>query len=517
MMKKIELSVITPVYNTGKYLTQCIESILNQSFKNFELICVNDASTDNSEKILKKYMKKDPRIKLISNEKNQGQSACRNKGLLAAKGDFIGFVDSDDYISPDMFEKMLKNIKEQKTDIVMCKAQIFNNETQKIEKDSYFDLKCFKDKNFFYEPFKHTDTVNFWNDINVVVWNKFFRKDFLIKNNIKFREGYIFEDLPFFFETFTKAKSVSAIDEYFYFYRTNRNNATMAKNTVKRLDRIDMVYQSYLILEKQSYFKEIKTEVVDFLIHDLFFNFILINSKYQKEYFFRMQKVYRAVDISDVDTTKILTAYFSYFEKIRKNDYKDVLNYFFNQDKYIEEKYTRFETTKKKAYIKGRQDGEKNLKNEYERKLKETENYFQKEIKKLTEQAYQNGITSAEKAYKTQLEEELQKTKDYYEVEMQKRTGESFQNGLTVSQNICQENFSKELEEIKNHYENEIKEKSAESYSSGFEYAKNTYKEKFDQVLQQTNEFYEDKINQLRLNYLEYIEKVLIDKINPKL
>ena len=527
-MRDVELSIIMPVFNTEKYLTQCIESILNQQYKNFELICVDDASTDNSEKIIKNYKKKDKRIKLITNKSNQGQSTCRNIGLSAAKGEYIGFIDSDDYIDINMFEKMLKNIKEQKTDIVMCKVQKFNEKTKKVEKDSYLDLKCFKDKIFFQKPFNHTDTVNFWNGINVAVWNKIFKKDFLTQNNIKFEDNYIFEDLPFFFETYTKAKSISAIDEYCYFYRTNRDDATMTKNTVKLLDRIDMVYKSYLILEKQPYFKEIKTEIVDFLIHDLFFNYLQIDSKYQKEYFFRMQKVYRAIDISDIDTTEILTAYFAYFEKIRNNDYKDVLNYFFNQDKYIEEKYTRFETTKKKAYIKGRQDGEKNLKNEYERRLKETELYFQNKINKLTGQAYENGFKFAENGSKKDYKRELQQTKDFYEKELKHKTDEAYQNGIKDSEDNLKWQFEKELAETKDFYEKEIKEKTDIAFNDGFHTAENSCRQEFNEVINQTKDFYEDKVNQLRkmnsshksddekynrMDYLDYLEKLIIEEI----
>ena len=125
-----EISIIVPVYNVEKYLKRCIDSILNQSFTNFELILVDDGSTDNSGKIIDEYAIKDERIKVIHKE-NGGQGSARNRGLDIAKGNYIGFVDSDDWIHKDMYKCMYKIINEDNTDIV----QVGHNMVEEYTKD----------------------------------------------------------------------------------------------------------------------------------------------------------------------------------------------------------------------------------------------------------------------------------------------------------------------------------------------------------------------------------------------
>lgn len=119
------ISIIVPVYNAEKYLNRCISSLLNQTYYNLEIILVNDGSTDNSKKICKNAAKNDSRIKLI-NSVNEGVSLARNKGLKEANGDYISFVDSDDYVEPDYVEKMLLTLKSKKVDIVYCSAVVEN-------------------------------------------------------------------------------------------------------------------------------------------------------------------------------------------------------------------------------------------------------------------------------------------------------------------------------------------------------------------------------------------------------
>jgi len=123
----VKISVIMPIYNSEKYLKEAIDSVLNQSFKDFELICINDGSTDNSPEILENYRKKDKRIKII-NQKNQGLSAARNKGLKNSEGEFIFFIDSDDYIAKNTLKKLYQNARINDSDIVLYKKARFNGD-----------------------------------------------------------------------------------------------------------------------------------------------------------------------------------------------------------------------------------------------------------------------------------------------------------------------------------------------------------------------------------------------------
>ena len=113
-----KISVIIPVYNTENYLKECLNSVINQTFKDIEIICVNDGSTDNSLSILEEYARTDSRIKII-NQKNQGVSSSRNNGIKSARGEYIMFLDSDDLYKPDLCEKVVEKIDSQSPDIVM--------------------------------------------------------------------------------------------------------------------------------------------------------------------------------------------------------------------------------------------------------------------------------------------------------------------------------------------------------------------------------------------------------------
>ncbi len=327
--KSPKISIITPVYNADLYLEECLNSLLNQTLQDIEIICVNDNSKDKSLKILENFSKKDKRIKIINFEQTCGQSRARNVALEQTSGKYIGFVDADDFVDPDMFEKMYK--KAQNSDIVMCQAKVFDDKVKTYKDDAYFALDCFDDK-FAEKPFTHEDTKDFATEINVSVWNKIYRAEFLKKSGVKFQEGFIYEDLPYFYEVYTQAKKVILLKEFLYSYRINNQNSTMTRTDKNVKDRVDMASRAYDILKKQKYFEEIKSNVLNTIIHDLFYRCLIIDSRYQKEYFFRMQKFFRTLDTTDVDDTLIKSRYYPHFCEIKKRSYDEIVKYFFNQE-----------------------------------------------------------------------------------------------------------------------------------------------------------------------------------------
>ena len=125
-----KVSIIVPFHNVETYIEQCLKSLVNQTLTDIEIICIDDASTDASKDIVKGFMRKDERITLLNTEKPSGQSSARNMGLKIAKGDYIGFVDSDDWVEPDMFEKMYNRALDGDTDITMCQANLFDDKEQ---------------------------------------------------------------------------------------------------------------------------------------------------------------------------------------------------------------------------------------------------------------------------------------------------------------------------------------------------------------------------------------------------
>lgn len=327
--KSPKISIITPVYNADLYLEECLNSLVNQTLEDIEIICVNDNSKDKSLKILQNFAKKDKRIKIINFDKTSGQSRARNVALESVSGEYIGFVDADDFVDLDMFEKMYK--KSQNADMVMCQAKVFDDKVKTYKDDAYFALECFDDK-FAEKPFTHEDTVDFITEINVSVWNKIYRTKFLKKLGVKFQEGFIYEDLPYFYEVYTQAKKVVLLKEFLYSYRINNQNSTMTRTDKNVKDRVDMASLTYDILKKQKYFEKIKSTLLNTIIHDLFYRCLIINSRYQKEYFFRMQKFFKTLDTTDIDDTLIKSRYYPHFCEIKKRSYDEIIKYFFNQE-----------------------------------------------------------------------------------------------------------------------------------------------------------------------------------------
>lgn len=217
-----KISVIIPVYNVEQYLTECLDSILNQTLKDIEIICIDDGSTDNSPNILKEYNK---HIKIITKE-NEGQASARNIGIKEAQGEYIAFIDSDDFIETTMLEKLYTKAKDNNLDITMCKIATYDNQTKEIKDNVwYYMLGVFKD--FEKDIFNHKDTKEFTCNIAVTPYNKIYKTSLLKDNNILFPEGLIFEDEKFFFDTYLRAKRVSIVDEFLYYYRVNRKGSTV--------------------------------------------------------------------------------------------------------------------------------------------------------------------------------------------------------------------------------------------------------------------------------------------------
>ena len=171
-----KISIIIPFYNVEKYIEECIKSVVNQTLKDIEIIFVNDGSTDGSIDIVNKYAKNDSRIKVLSLKERHGQGFARNRAIDIATGDYIGFVDSDDYVEVDMFEKLYVSAIQDDTDITMCLAKEYDDTTGEFIESDYYSLKLFeqyKEDVFSAEATK--DTIL---DMNVALWNKLYKHSY---------------------------------------------------------------------------------------------------------------------------------------------------------------------------------------------------------------------------------------------------------------------------------------------------------------------------------------------------
>ena len=214
------ISVIVPVYNVESYVAECIESIQNQTYMNLEIILVNDGSTDASGDICDKYAAYDERIQVIHKE-NAGVSAARNTGIESANGDYIGFVDSDDYIAPTMYEDMLKLMAEHDLDIIECTAFRNNGDTN-IEGCNDGSLEIFNRD----EALKMA-----MYDCFVAVWSQLYKRRVI--SDVRFPVGRKFEDSAVSYLFIANTKRVGHINRCLYYYRLNPNSTTQTSFDAK--------------------------------------------------------------------------------------------------------------------------------------------------------------------------------------------------------------------------------------------------------------------------------------------
>ena len=234
-----KLSVVIPVYNVEKYLSKCLDSVINQTFDDLEIICVNDASTDNSLLILDKYKHKDNRIIVINNEKNIGLGLTRNRGMEYATGEYIHFLDSDDWLELDSYEK-LYGLSEtfNKPDVIHFEYQYISNiDGSKSNRDYYYKDNLF---NKVLNIEQENDIIGLWDRH---AWNKLYRTKFLKENNLLFNDYPCYEDIEFAFNVLVKSKSICFINDILLNYRYNNSSSLISKYYYLHSN---YVYKSYL-------------------------------------------------------------------------------------------------------------------------------------------------------------------------------------------------------------------------------------------------------------------------------
>lgn len=244
------LSVVVPVYNVEKFLKPCIESILCQSFTDYELILVNDGSKDRSGEICNYYSKKDNRIKVI-HKNNGGLSSARNAGIDIASGEYIAFIDSDDYIRNDMFEILTKLAIENKADIVQCEyKKVYDNIKKYFKNNINDEVKLVNNLEVLSWLYNNQRTVS-----TIVAWSKIYRKDLF--SEIRYPNGKIHEDEFTTYKLLYKSKKIVYTNQELYFYRQRNNSIMGAKYNKNRLALLEALNERLLFFKDKIYFKEI--------------------------------------------------------------------------------------------------------------------------------------------------------------------------------------------------------------------------------------------------------------------
>lgn len=234
------ISIIVPVYNVRNYLSQCIESILSQSYPFLEIILIDDGSTDQSGKICDQYEKLDSRIKVI-HQKNGGAANAKNSGLAVATGEYLSFVDSDDYLEPMAYEIMLACLKKYQADVVQasfCNCYVDGKSTYKTLEG----VKVFET-----EEFLHRYTTDWTCGL---LWDKLYRKSLF--DGIKFEEGHKIDDEFFTYQGVMNAKKIVHIPDVVYNYRKRKSSVMLRKET-----------QQEIVLDKLEYLEKRRKNVVE--------------------------------------------------------------------------------------------------------------------------------------------------------------------------------------------------------------------------------------------------------------
>ena len=291
-MSKIKVSVIVPVYNVEAYLEKCLDSLAKQTLKEIEVIVVNDGSPDNSQKIIDKFEKKYPTIKGYT-KTNGGVSSARNYGIALATGEYIAFVDGDDYVEYDMYEKMYQKAKQGNYDIVACDLNYVYEDgsikrvSSKIEKDTTNIKKTY---------------VNMY----PCVWNKIYKKS-LFNNNILFKEGVWFEDVDFLYKIFPYVKTIGVIKEPLnqYVQRSGSITKTFDKRLYNYISNFNDLIKFY---QENNLYDEYQKELEYCYVRYLYATFVKQATNYKKEEY-------------DVAVKKAIKNVKEHFPHYKKNSY----------------------------------------------------------------------------------------------------------------------------------------------------------------------------------------------------
>lgn len=558
---KNKVSIIIPVRNVENYIGECLDSVTNQTLKEIEIICVDDCSEDKSRQIINQFKEKDDRIVLLSTEKHSGQSTARNIGLSVASGEYIGFVDSDDIVEADMFEKMYDIASRVDSDITMCLSSLIDDKTKEISTDDYYSLKSFEkySESCFDAEIAKNEILNY----PAVIWNKIYKREFLTSIGAKFADGYIYEDLPFCYYTFVNAKKVNILWEYLYKYRQNRMYSTMQNADKKVYDRIPMVSQTYEIFKKLSYFKEKNGVFVGWIADDIFHRYTLLEKKYYENYYTDMKKLFESFELDDKDKVVMEGCYcHDEFFTILENDYFGFWRYLIekyktsnllikqvkhecnqsmsavkeysdkqitdvNEQKKSVENWWESEYNRKEesfnALIKEKDEYLNRLSDEYEKSLSEKQNELSRKEQLLFE--IQKEIELKNEMLSQKDEEISQKEEKIKEAEAQidadkKLISEKDEKIYMMEKELSSKNneiiFRKEEVRVKNEEIRKIEDGLKKSYKQTNDYQRQVYEEEIKNL----RNYYENNyfLVKIALNTCKKIDKIinLFKKLSKK-
>ncbi|MCD7782066.1 MAG: glycosyltransferase [Methanosphaera sp.] len=283
----VKVSIVIPVYNVENYLRECLDSVVNQTLTDIEIICINDGSPDNSLEILEEYAKRDDRITVIDQE-NGGHAVATNRGIELAKGEYLYLMDSDDIVELNTLELTYNRAQEKNVDFVMFKAINYDYPT-----DTYYETEVYS-MNKIYEKvgddvFDYHDIGNLMFEASVTPWSKLYRRDFVMKNNIRFPEGLIFEDNVFFYKALLSAKRICFIDEFLFIRRWYSNSSTTAGD-LRFLNSLDVYNLMFDVFKQYDEYDNYKNILLNRKISTAIMRYNKIKPEFKDTFFNEMKK-----------------------------------------------------------------------------------------------------------------------------------------------------------------------------------------------------------------------------------
>lgn len=270
----VTVSVIIPVFNAEKYISTCIESLISQSYSDFEIICVDDGSTDNSPRILQQYMSMDPRIKIIE-QKNQFAGNARNTGMEVASGKYCMFLDIDDFFEKNMIELQVRQIEKDHADICICDADIYDDQTGTFRKSEWLLAKSYiphvpfnreeiKDHIFFIKP--------------PAAWNMIISAAFIKKYALRFQETKNTNDLYFTYAVLNLAQKITVVDMVLVHYRMGTGSNLQSGNDESPLDFCRAFLKLKKLLIKKGVFDEVKRGYISLYLTNFEYHMFTLQS-----------------------------------------------------------------------------------------------------------------------------------------------------------------------------------------------------------------------------------------------
>lgn len=268
-IKNPKVSIIIPVYNTEEFLNSCLDSLINQTLKEIEIICVDDGSTDDSLFILNHYSKIDSRI-IVLKQKNKGAGVARNYGMSIAKGEYLSFLDSDDFFNKNLLTETVEKADETFSDIIIYNFQKYNQKTGKFSSSVMrLGKELWSKRTFNYSDFPE----KIFNYFYPCAWNKLFRSSFIKNNNLYFQNNFRTNDLFFTITALASASKIYFLNKSFVYYRTGLLNNSQSTNYLYPMDFYKALFQIKKFLEEKNLYSKLlfsyKKLVTNIIIYNI--------------------------------------------------------------------------------------------------------------------------------------------------------------------------------------------------------------------------------------------------------